>query len=804
MRSFLEDLRHAARLLARNRRFTLAAGVAIALGIGANVTFFSLVDAVLLRPLPYREPDRLAALSEWHPQRGRYGKVSGADFQEWGSRASRLESLACYWDAGYTVTGSDRPETLVGWQFSGNLFGLLGARPLLGRTLLPDDARPGQDGVVVISERLWHRRFAATPAVLGQTLALDGRAFTIVGVMPREFAHPNPSADVWTPLVLTPELLANRELHPLRVVARLREGVTLEQAQSELSGLAAQLAREQPQWNTGFTAAVRPIRDLYVGDVRTLLWLLQGAVFVLLLIACSNVANLVLARAASREREIALRLAMGVRPGHLLRQFVAEGALLAVLGTAGGLALAAWGLEVVPRWLGERLGRVVAPDSVPGWISPSVLLVTLAATLAIGLALGVVPLVRGLRLAQGPLRSETRGATDGPRTRRLRQAFVVTQVALSVCLLIGAGLLVRSFSRLQMRSFGFQTERVLTASLSLPPNRYPGLAQNAAFLRELLASVKALPGVEAAGVVNALPLTGQNARRPYQVPGQANRDQVADFRVATPDYFAAMGIPLKRGRLFEDRDRAGAEEVAIVNETLAKRLWPDGDPLGRQLLVPDMMTPATRTVVGVVGDTRHNGLAAEPDPEIYRPAYQAYWPFYGMAVRVRAAAPASARELRAALASLDRDLPLGDVRWLDERASDSVSWRRSSMALLGAFAAAALFLTFFGIYSVASYAVVQRSREIGLRVAIGAAPRDIARSFLVRGAVQAACGLAAGVAASLFLSRLLETLLFGVESFDAVTYGAVASLTLLVTLVATLGPALAAARVDPTVSLRAE
>ncbi|PYQ39912.1 MAG: hypothetical protein DMF77_20010, partial [Acidobacteria bacterium] len=386
------DLSQAARVLWRSRRFTVTATLAIALGIGTNATFFSLVDAVLLRALPYREPGRLVALSEWHPQRGRYGKVSGADFQEWSAvRATPLDEIACYWDRGYTLTGTPQPESLVGWQFSGNLFALLGATPRLGRTLLPDDARPGRDDVAVISESLWRRRFGGDTDVIGRTMTLDGRPHTVVGVMPREFAHPGGRTDVWTPLVLGADLLGNRDLHPLRVIARLRRGVPLERAHEEMTRLAAQLAREHPASNAGWRVDVRPIRDLYVGDVRPLLWLLQGAVFLLLLIASANVGSLILARAAAREREIVVRLALGARPTHLVRQFLAEGVLLALVGGMGGLLLAAVGVQVVPRWLGDRLGQLPTPDSVSGWISPSVLLATAGATVAVGVALGLVP-----------------------------------------------------------------------------------------------------------------------------------------------------------------------------------------------------------------------------------------------------------------------------------------------------------------------------------------------------------------------------------------------------------------------------
>jgi putative ABC transport system permease protein len=800
----VRDLRHAARVLGRSRRFAVTAALAIALGIGTNATFFSLVHEVLLRALPYRASDRLIALSEWHPQRGRYGKVSGADFQEWSARAPALEDVACYWDRGYTVTNTGQPESLVGWQFSGNLFGLLGASPLLGRTLLPDDAQAGRDDVAVISEELWRRRFGGDTGIVGRTIPLDGRHYTIVGVMPREFAHPAGRTDVWTPLVLGPDVLADRDRHPLRVIARLRPGVTREQAQAEMTRLAAQLAREHPQTNAGWRVDVTPIRDLYVGNVRPLLLLLQGAVFLLLLIASANVGSLVLARAAAREREIALRLALGARPAHLARQFLAEGILLALLGGLGGLALAAAGVQIVPIWLGDQLQHLPKPDSVPGWIGPTVLLATAAATLAVGVALGLVPLARGLRLAHGPLKSEGRGLTDGVRARRLRQGLVIIQVALSVCLLVEAGLLVRSFARLQERSLGFRTDGVLTGVVVLPPNRYPGLEQAVAFLEPLVERLRATPGVEAAGLVSTLPLTGMNARRPYQALGLPDRDQVADFRVATPQYVSAMGIPLRQGRLFDERDRAGAEGVVLINETLARRLWPGRDPVGQVLVVADMATPAPRKVVGVVGDTRHDGLATEPQPEIYRPAYQAYWPFYGIAIRTHPGVRIGGESLRSAVAALDRDLPVTDVRSLHERAVASMAWRRSSMALLGVFAWAALLLAAFGVYGVVSYAVVQARREIGVRMALGAQPAGVAREFLARGAVLAGWGMAAGLALSVFLTHTLEGLLFGVARLDGGTYLTAAGLTFLVTVLAASAPARAAGRVDPVVALRVD
>jgi putative ABC transport system permease protein len=798
------DLGQAARLLVRHRRFSATATLAIALGVGANATFFSLVHEVLLRALPYREPDRLVALSQWHPQRGRYGKVSGADFQEWSARATGLEELACYWDRAYTLTGAPPAESLVGWQFSGNLFALLGASPLLGRVLGPEDARPGAENVAVIAESLWRRRFAGDPAMVGRVIALDGVPHTVVGVMPRRFAHPDGRTDLWTPLVLAPDLLADRARHPLRVVARLRTGVTRDQAQEQMARLGAALAAERPESNAGWSIEVKAIRELYVGDLRPLLLLLQAAVLLLLLIACANVASLVLARALAREREIAMRLALGARAAHLVRQFLVEGLLLAAAGGLAGLALAAAAVQVVPLWLGEQFRHLPTPESVAGWLSPAVLGAVAAATVALGVGLGLAPLARGVHLAHRSLKTEGRGSSVGARAQRWRQAFVVTQVALSVCLLVGALLLVRSFARLQQRALGFATEHVLTGIVTLPAHRYAGLETSAPFLQMLAERLQATPGVESAGLVSTLPLTGMNARRPYQAPGRPDRDQVADFRVATPGYFPALGIPLRQGRLFDERDRAGTEPVVLVNETLARRLWLDRDAVGQILLVSDFATPRGHRVVGVVGGTRHDGVAAEPQPEVYRPASQAWWPFFGIAVRTRPGVALGADALQAPVAALDRDLPVTDVRWMHDRALASTAWRRSSTRLLGVFAGAALLLAVFGLYALVSYAVAQGRHDIGVRLALGAAPSGVAREFALRGLLLAGAGIAAGLAGSALLARTLEGLLFGIAPLDAVAYAAAGGFTLLVTVVATSSAARAAAAVDPMVVLRAD
>ena len=797
-------LRSTLRPFSRNPWFTVTAVATIALGIGATLAVFSLVNRILFAPLPYRDAGRLVWIATYHPEQNRYSKSAGFDVDAWRQRSDLFDSVQLYWDRSFTITGTDRPEGIVGQQFSPGHFAMLGTPAAIGRTLIESDGEPGRDDVVVLSDRFWRRRYVAGADVVGQSIELDGRRYTIAGVMPPTFMHPNGLTDVWVPVSLAASALDDRKQRAYRVVARLRDGVSIAQAESELGALARRHAERFPDTHDGFSVSVRPLRDLYVGDVRPLLWIIQGTAAILLLIASANVASLVLVRASGRQREMAVRVALGASRADLLRQHLAEGMMLAAGGGAIGLLCAAWGAQLLPILFATARG-ITPPDGTTAWFDARVLVVAVVATMAAGLTFGVTPLMRGADALSASLKAGPRGATVDRRTRLLRQAIVTAQIALSVLLLVGAGLLIRSFVALQNRTFGFEPEGITTAQLVLPRDRYATTAQSAEFLRRLVAETTALPGVESAAVINTLPLTGFNAMRPHFLPGRRPaQDRFAEFRLVTPDYFRTMRIAVKRGRAFDDNDRVGAQEIVIVNETVARRLWPGVDPIGQILMVGDGLEPTPRTVVGVVGDTRHHELSKTPEPEIYRPAYQAYWPFYGLVVRTGSSSEAMERPLREAAARVDRAVPIGTIQGLSSLADKSMAWRRSSMALLTAFALAAGFLAFVGVYSVMASSVATRAREFGVRIALGAAPSSVARSIVSQGTRVAAVGIVIGLGAAAFAGRVLSTLLVAVRPIDPLTFAVVAAVTGVAAVLAATMPALTAMRVDPSTALRAE
>ena len=797
-------MRRILRSFARSPWFSATAITTIALGIGANITVFSLVNRVLLAPLPYRDAGRLVWLATFHAEQSRYSKTAGFDYDAWRSRTTLFESVQAWWDRPFNVTGTDRPEAIVGQQFTPGLFTMLGTPAALGRTLVEDDGQPGRDNVVVLSDRFWRHRFDARPTVVGETIELDGRPYTIAGVMPPQFVHPNPETDVWVPVSLSRAMLDDRKQRGFRVAARLATGITPDRAETELRALATQHARDFPDTHAGFTVAVRGLREFYVGNVTSLLWIVQGTAVILLLIASANVASLVLVRASSRQRETAVRLALGASRGDLLRQHVREGMLLAAAGGALGLLLSAWGAQVLPDMLATARG-ITFGGADTGWFDVRVLAMTVLATMASGLAFGVTPMLRGVETMAESLRSGSRGSTPDRRTRVIRQLIVTAQIALAVVLLVGAGLLVRSFMRLQDRSFGFDPDGVVTAQIGMPRDRYASTDRASAFLHQLAHDVARLPGVESAGVINTLPLTGFNALRPYFLQGQRPaQDRFAEFRIVTPDYFRTMRIPVRRGRVFTDADRAGAPDVVIVNETTARRMWPNGDPVGQTLMVPDMMTPTPRTVIGVVADTRHHELSKEPEPEIYRPVAQAYWPFFALVVRTSMTAESMEPPIRETAARLDRGVPITAIRSLSSLAERTLAWRRSSMALLTLFAAASALLAFIGVYSVMAYSVAARAREIGVRLALGARPSEVARAIVGQGAGLTAAGIVIGLGVAATAGGLLSSLLFAVKPIDVMTFAAVTIVTGAAGVLATAVPAMTAMRVDPSTALRSD
>jgi putative ABC transport system permease protein len=781
----------------------------LAIGVGLNTAIFSVVHAVLLRPLPYRDPESLVSVSVTNRKTGSRDKVSGADLVDWQARSTAVQDFAAYWDVSFTVPG-DVPLTLPSWEVSGNLFNMLGTPALLGRTLGPEDSRPDKPPVAVLSHRLWVERFGASPNVIGKQLSLqrsDGvdpseATYEVVGVMPAEFAHPSPTAALWTPL--RADLSQNRHQPVFQVIARLRTDVSLARADAELKGIAAVLAREYPDTNATRTVTVRDIREIYAGDVKASLWVLQGAALVLLFIACTNIVSLFLARAIARGRHIAIRSAIGATGPQLFRQALVEAFVVTASGSVVGLVLAFAAVQVLPRLLRNQLTNVRLPEGSVGWMTPGVVGAVIVVTCLIWLVLAIAAAGRSARGTA--LVSDSSRTSSAPRwALRARAAFIVGQVALSLCLLIAAGLLVRSFARLQDRALGFRTENIVSGVFVFPSDRYSNATQRELFLEQLILRLQSLPQVRDAAVMSTLPLTGADARRPYRLPGAPRReDQWTQYRVVSSRYFDVMDIPLRRGRFFDDRDRDGAEEVAIVNEALARTLWPGEDPIGKKILVADTAPPAQeREIVGVVGDVRHNGPGSDVPLEFYRPASQTSWPFFSLVVRTAGDPRRVIPSVRAAVGSLDRTIALGpSLRPFEELAAGAVSMQRASTTLMSVFAIVAVILAVVGAYGLVSYVTAQRTREFGIRMAFGARTGDIYGAVLRYGLPPVLLGVAIGMVAALASTRLLQSILFQVTPRDPATFTITSISFTAIGALAMLIPARRAASLDPVSALR--
>ena len=805
--TLLQDLRYGARMLRRNPGFTLAAALTLALGIGASTAIFSVVHAVLLRPLPYRNANEIVALWEWNTHEHHINTVAGANYADWKARNRVFADMAYSWDEAYTLTGAANPEAVFGYTLSCNFFPLLGTKPLLGRTFLRDECQAGKDHVVVLSHAFWQRRFAADPTIIGRSIQLNHQPYTVIGIMPAEFAHPSTITALWTSLAFPSDFMASRKDHVLRVVARLRSGVTMERARAEMNALANQMAREHPESNAGMSVEIWPIRDFYTGSVKTSLWVLQGAVLVMLLIACANIANLLLSRAGARGREMAVRLALGAGRVRLFRQLLTEGMLLGTLGGAAGVALAFWGAGALVTLLPSSVVSMLDAAHPAQWISVPVLLFALALSVACGVVFGAAPALSASVAPDATLRSSGRNLTENRGKMRLSSTLVVAQIALSLMLLTGAGLLIRSFLRLEMRDYGFRTDHVLTLQLMGRSTGF-GSAGMASLLAPALERIEALPGVRAAGAISAMPLTGFSAHRNFAIPGQPEvpygQQPVAGFHVVTPHYFQAMSIRLLRGRYFDQHDDANSAGVAIINETVARRFFPNQNPVGKTIRVADGATQAVREIVGVVGDTRHEQLADAPDPEIYRPFAQAYWPFAGIVVQTAGDPLALTAAVRAAIWAVDKEQPIDAVMTLEQRAETTLAPRRANLTLLSLFAAIALLLAAIGIYGVSAYAVSRRTHEIGIRMALGAESRQVTGMVMGKALRLALGGLGIGIVATAAMTRLMEGLLVDVSSLDAVTFLAAPAVLGAVAGLAAYLPARHASQVDPMEALRYE
>jgi putative ABC transport system permease protein len=809
LETILQDLRHGARALARTPGFTLAAVVALALGIGANTAILSVVEAVLLRPLPYEDPDRLVVILH----RGE-NPVSPANFADWRRQGRAFERMGAaeYWTP--NLTGADRPEKLVALRLTSEVLPMLGVRPVLGRFFLPEEEEPGREREVILSHGLWHRRFGADPKILGRQITIDGAPYTIVGVMPRGFQFAPfwvTRAELWAPLALGPRV-GNREGSSLRAFARVKRGVSLGEARAEMATITARLEREYPGTNRHVT--VLPLKEKVVSDVRPALLVLLGAVGLVLLIACANVAHMLLARAAARKKEVAVRSALGASRSRMIRQLLTESLVLALGGGGAGLLLAVYGIRVLVA---------LSPASIPRiegvGVDGRVLLLTLAASLLTGIAFGLAPAMHASAAnASDSLREGAHGSTEGIRRNRLRSLLVGSEFALALVLLVGAGLMMRSFIALRAIDPGFDPKNVLTMVVSVTGSKEAPPGERALFYRQLLEAVRSLRGVQAASAINHLPLAGDIWGWPFNVEGRPRprpgETPNAAYRVVFPGYFRTMGIPVLRGRDIAESDDLRAPGVVVVNEWLARRYWPNENPIGKRITLDDPKESASwLTVVGVVKDAVRKNWAAAPEEEIYLPYLQnryylenpgAHVAYLTLVVRSSADPAAMAPAIRDVVWSFDRNLPVSEVQTMERVVADSTAEPRFNLLLLAAFAAVAVILAAVGIYGVMSYSVSRRTHEIGIRIALGAERADVVRLVVGQGMLVALAGAGAGMAGALALTRLMASLLYGVRTTDPPTYLAVAFLLGGVALAASYLPARRATRIDPLTALRYE
>jgi putative ABC transport system permease protein len=804
MQTLWQDLRYGARMLFKQPGFTLIAMLTLALGIGANTAIFSVVNAVLLRTLPFAEAERLVRVYVTSPARNiRTNPASWLNFEDWRARNSVFEAMAAYSSASATFTGGDVPEMIEGTGASGDLFAVLRAQPLLGRTLSVADERQGQRNVV-ISYALWQRSFGGDAKIVGRQVTLDATGYTVIGVMPRGFRFPleQSKTDFWIPLDPQSETNQERGANYLSVTARLKPGVTIEQAQAEMITIASQLEQEYRDRNAGRGIYLAPLHDAMVGEVRRALFVLLAAVGCVLLIACANVANLQLARAAARGKELALRAALGARRATLVRQLLTESLLIALAGGVAGLLLAAWGVDLLAAALPEDIPRASAIG-----LDARVLGFTTALTLLTGVAFGLAPALQSSKAELTDALKEG-GCGASARRNRTRSLLIVTEVALSLVLLVGAGLLLKSFRHLLDVNPGFNPQGVLTATVALPPATYGTEARQAAFFQQVLNRVAALPGVAAASVVDPLPLGGSMAMNSFSVEGRAplqpGERPATNSRIISAAYLKALGIPLLRGRALAESDQAAAPQVMLINESFARRYFPNEDPLGQRIRL-SIASNFVAEVVGIVGDVKHRSLEREAGPEAYVSYLQVPQPTMSLVVRAAAGDPLQlAASLRQAVQQIDKDQPLADVKPMTAWLNESVARRRFNLLLLAVFAAVALLLAAIGIYGVVNYSVAQRTRELGIRVALGAQRTDVLKLIVGQGLRLTLAGIACGAAGALAVTRLMADLLFGVAPTDPLTFATVALMLPLVALLACWLPARRATKVDPMIALRCD
>jgi predicted permease len=803
MRALIQDVRYGLRVLWKSRGFTAVAVATLALGIGANTAIFSITNAVVLRPLPYREPDRLVTVWESSARSDESRSiVSPANYLDWLAQNRVFDAMGAYTEDFFNLSeDASYPERVPVARVTPSLFQTLRAEPFLGRAFLPEEGQPDAENVVILSYGLWQRRFGADPHAVGKTVKVNGIKHTVVGVLPPDFIISQRPYDVYAPMAFDDAQRLNRRGRYLTVIARLRPGVTVEQARAEMKSLGGRLADEYPDENAGRSASVVPLERMISWSARTALLVLLGAVSFMLLIACVNVANLLLGRAAARRKEMAVRTALGAGRLRLAQQLLTESLMLSLAGGALGLLIAKWGTGLLVSLSPSNIPRVEQAG-----LDARVLVFTLLVSALAGLLFGLVPALQASEVDLNDALKSGGNATAGARRSFTRSALVVAEVALSLVLLVGAGLLIKSFVRLSEVELGFDPQHVVAADISLP-YRYDTSPKRVEFYRQLLARVGALPGVSAAALSQSVPLSGEEFGTQFTIPerqsSQGREKYGAIYHRVSSQYLSVMGIRLLKGRGLTEGDTADAPGVALINEVMARKYFPGEDPVGKRIVI-DRSPPLSLEIVGVVSDLRYVTPTLEPYSEIYV-SYLAD-PLYHMSLAVRASGDPTAlvSAVRAQVTELDGDVPLANVKTMERYVADSLSPQRFSALLLTLFACAALALAALGVYGVISGSVTQRAREIGIRIALGARGSDVLRMVVRQGMTLALAGVGAGLLGALALTRLMSSLLYGVSAIDPLTFAGVSLLLLAVAFVACLLPARRATKVDPMVALRYE
>ncbi|MGA8274551.1 MAG: ABC transporter permease [Candidatus Sulfotelmatobacter sp.] len=815
MTALIQDIRYSLRQLRRSPGFVAVAILTLALGIGANTAIFSVVNGVLLRPLAFKDPNRLVRV--WHvpPAKSFPGMttftVSPANYLDWQKQNHVFEDMAIYTYREFTLTGSGQPEQVDSGAVSSSFFTTLGVQPMLGRVFSAEEDSPGRSNVVVLSYRFWQEHFGAKADIVGHNISMDGQSYLVAGVMPPSFRFPD-IAQMWTPTGWTDKDRAVRGNHNYVVIARIKPGVDVKQAQAEMNTISSRLEQLYPEDDKGWGAVVVPLHEDLVSDVRPALLVLLGAVAFILLIACVNVANLALAKTFSRQKEIAIRTALGASSARVLRQMLTESVLLAIAAGAIGLSCAHFGVRLIMAYLADNL-----PRQVEVGLDLPVLGFTALISLLTGVVAGVLPAVRLTRADVNQVLKQGLGRTDsdssGHRTRRI---LVVGEVALSLMLLFGAGLMIRSFQQLQLVNPGFESRGVSTMTLAVARVKFSSAEQEISFFERVLQRVRTLPGVESAGVVDNLPLNGNGSHQPIAIegrPAQAMSDQPeVDVRLISAGYIPSLHIPLLRGRDITGADVAGRPAAILISASMAKQFWPGEDPIGKRLTMT-FFPDAVREVVGVVGDVKLDSLdQTRPSATLYMPLDQVSMPSTGgwnsvpmtLVVRSTTKPTSIVSSVENAVHEVDREIPVRDILTMDDLVSNSISQQRFNMWLLGGFGGLALLLAAVGIYSVLSYSVKRRIQEIGIRLALGASLRDVLRMVLVEGLKPTLVGVAVGTAGALVLGRVLSSLIYSVKPSDPLTFLVAAVLLVTISLFASIFPAYRATKVDPMVALRYE